>query len=330
MSTELAVLTQEVSELRSMVVQDKTNRLNDSLFSKELAPHYMQLASQLSKSAMVPKAYQGKPQDLFVAMAMGYQIGLSVEQAVQAIAVINGKPCLWGDEMMALCMAHKDFEDIIEEPILANDAVIGYKCTVKRKGRTNTVNVFTLDDAKKAGLLGKQGAWTLYTSRMLKNRARGFSLRDSFPDALKGIKSREEIEDYIDAEYKVVEDKGSRTELLKRDYLTKKGNSNAEINFTATDLGSHLQNPIDSTTTDENAESYQVDEARKQEVEARAGDTEVHVITSGQIEIIQQLFDEKGFTEERIIKALAYYEVDHLLNLPTDLADHLIAQLHKL
>ncbi len=46
MSTELALINQEIAELRSLVVQEKTNRLNDSLFSKELAPHYMQLAGQ--------------------------------------------------------------------------------------------------------------------------------------------------------------------------------------------------------------------------------------------------------------------------------------------
>src|SRR5690606_29554644 len=144
----------------------------------------------LCNSELVPKAFRGKPQDLFICWSWGYQVGMSPEQAMQCIAVINGKPCMWGDEMLALCMAHKDFVDIIEEPMLKDHAIIGYTCTVKRRNRADKVNIFTLDMAKKAGLLAKGGVWNQYPDRMLKLRARGFSLRDAFPDALKGIKSR--------------------------------------------------------------------------------------------------------------------------------------------
>ena len=56
---------------------------------------------------------------------------------------------------------------------------------------------FDLNKAKKAGLLGKAGVWTQYPERMMQLRARAFALRNRFPDALKGIKSREEVEDYI-------------------------------------------------------------------------------------------------------------------------------------
>ena len=327
MSTDIAVLNKEVAELRSLVVKEKTNRLNDSLFSKELAPHYMQLASQLSKSAMVPKAYQGKPQDLFIAMAMGYQMGLSVEQAIQAIAVINGKPCLWGDDMLALCMNHIDFVDIVEEPILRADAVIGYNCTVVRKGMANHTKMFTLDMAKKAGLLSKQGPWTQYPERMLQLRARSFALRDRFPDALKGIKSREEVEDYIDAEYKVVD--GSRTEFLKKDLLTKK-ESNAEINTETSDMGALLSDQPATEETIEDQQCETLGESGVQKVSPQNTDTEISAITPSQSKTIMKLLDEKGFDEARRSKALSYYEVSTISELKTDLADHFIAQLNKL
>ena len=307
MSTELAVMSQEISELKQMVMKDKANRLNDSLFSKELAPHYMQLASQLSKSMMVPKAYQGKPQDLFVAMAMGYQIGLSVEQSIQAIAVINGKPCLWGDDMLALCMAHPDFQDIIEDPIMKGDQIVGYNCTIKRKGMSDSSTPFTLDMAKKAGLLSKVGPWTQYPERMLQLRARAFALRNRFPDALKGIKSREEVEDYIEAEYKVVDTSGSRTELLKKDFLTKTG----QLNETTE---AHPDTP-DTQEATENHEPQDVGATGGQEAVSHAE--------------IRRLLEEKGFSDERLTKALLYYEVDSIDSLPLDLAQHFINQLNK-
>jgi hypothetical protein len=55
---------------------------------------------------------------------------------------------------------------------------------------------FTVADAKKAGLWGKTGPWTQYPKRMLQMRARGFALRDAFPDVLKGLVTAEEAQDY--------------------------------------------------------------------------------------------------------------------------------------
>jgi hypothetical protein len=57
---------------------------------------------------------------------------------------------------------------------------------------------FNMEDAKKAGLAGKQGPWQTAPKRMLQMRARAFAARDLFADALKGIKSVEELRDYPD------------------------------------------------------------------------------------------------------------------------------------
>lgn len=303
-NTELARVQEESREVDHM----KMSRLDDSLFSKELAPHYMQLAAKLASSELVPKSFRGKPQDLFIAWAMGYQFGMSPEQAMQCIAVINGKATMWGDDMLALCMAHREFEDIIEESILWEGNIVGYTCTIKRKNRSDKTNIFTLDMAKKAGLLAKGGVWTQYPERMLKLRARGFSLRDAFPDALKGIKSREEVEDYIDAEYKVVETKGSRTEQLKQDYLNKTGEGNAGLSM-------ELENNQVGQKVEENQEPGTLDETGKQ-----AADLHLE---------IKRLIAEKSFTEERLIKALEYYESDSIDNLDIDSAKHFIQQLLK-
>ena len=70
-------------------------------------------------------------------------------------------------------------------------------CTVKRKGEQPYTSTFTLEDAKRAGLLGKQGPWTQYTKRMLQLRARGFALRDKFADVLKGMIAAEEALDTV-------------------------------------------------------------------------------------------------------------------------------------
>ncbi len=308
-TTELATVKENSRQLDHM----RNDRLDDSLFSKDLAPHYMKLATQLASSEMVPKCFRGKPQDLFIAWSLGYQIGMPPEQAMQCIAVINGKAAMWGDDMLALCMAHKDFEDIIEEPILKDGKVFGYTCTVKRKGREPKSNKFDLNDAKRAGLVGKAGPWTQYEERMLKLRARGFTLRDAFPDALKGIKAREEVEDYIEAEYKVVDNSNlSRTEQLKRDYASK-----ADINNLQQNDGSPT--PTQDNVVDASADNLStcVDENQTQEETP-----DLHLE-------IKRLIEEKGILNARVEKALAYYEVNDIDELNMESCNHFIQQLLK-
>jgi hypothetical protein len=152
----------------------------------------------LASSAMVPKAYQGKPQDIMVCVQWGYEIGLAPMQALQNIAVINGKPSVYGDAAMALVQASpvcEDVEEYFEAEGTPNPVAV---CVAKRKGRKPVVAKFSVEDAKRAGLWGKQGPWSAYPKRMMQMRARGFALRDAFPDVLKGLITAEEAQDYPD------------------------------------------------------------------------------------------------------------------------------------
>lgn len=156
----------------------------------------VQFSEMLASSGMVPKQYSGKPTDILVAMQWGAEIGLAPLQALQNIAVINGKPSVYGDAAMALVQnspACEDIEEYIEDEGTPNPVAV---CVAKRKGRKPVVAKFSVDDAKRAGLWGKQGPWTQYPKRMLQMRARGFALRDAFPDALKGLITIEEAMDF--------------------------------------------------------------------------------------------------------------------------------------
>lgn len=152
----------------------------------------MQIADLLAGSDIVPKDYQRKPGNILVAMQWGAEIGLQPLQAMQNIAVINGRPSIWGDAMLALVRSSGLLDFIREE--LSEDGMKA-TCTVKRKNEEPAVSVFTMEDAKKAGLSGKAGPWTQYPKRMLKLRARSYALRDVFPDVLKGMAIAEEEKD---------------------------------------------------------------------------------------------------------------------------------------
>lgn len=144
----------------------------------------------LADSDLVPKDFKGKPGNCLIAMQWGSELGLKPLQSLQNLAVINGRPALWGDAVIALVLASPVCEYVTED----DDGKTAY-CRVKRKGGPEQVRSFSMDDAVKAGLAGKQGPWTQYPKRMRQMRARAFALRDVFPDVLRGMPVAEELQD---------------------------------------------------------------------------------------------------------------------------------------
>jgi hypothetical protein len=157
-------------------------------------------SEMLASSSMIPKAFQGKPEDVLVCVQWGCEIGLAPLQALQNIAVINGKPSIYGDAAMALVQASsvcEDVEEYFEGEGTPNPVAV---CVARRKGRKAVTVRFGIDDAKRAGLWGKQGPWSMYPKRMMQMRARGFALRDAFPDVLRGLITSEEAQDFVESQ----------------------------------------------------------------------------------------------------------------------------------
>lgn len=181
--------------MNELQINQENKEIN--LFSPQNFNHYFGIAEKIAKTNMVPKNYIGKPMEIVIAMEYGISLGLGMMQSLQEIAVINGKPCLYGDGMLAVCQGSSKYDGMQEKMLLdESGAVVGASCTVKRINSEPYTKDFTIDQAKKAGLWGKAGVWSQYPDRMLQMRARGFALRDQFADVLRGVKTVEEVEDY--------------------------------------------------------------------------------------------------------------------------------------
>jgi hypothetical protein len=153
-------------------------------------------AKMVATSEFAPKDFRGKPESCLLAIQHGSEIGLSPMQSLQNIACINGRPAIWGDAALAVVMASPVCEYVRETIEGDGDQAVAV-CEAKRRGYERpTVAKFGMADAKRAGLAGKTGPWTQYPKRMLQLRARGFALRDAFPDVLKGLVTAEEAQDY--------------------------------------------------------------------------------------------------------------------------------------
>lgn len=156
----------------------------------------MSFASMVAKSEFAPKDFKGKPESCLLAIQHGSEVGLSPMQSLQSIAVINGRPTIWGDAALALVQSSPVCEYVREYIEGEGDGMVAV-CEAKRRGYPQpTVVRFSMADAKRAGLTGKQGPWTQYPGRMLALRARGFALRNAFADALRGLITAEEAQDY--------------------------------------------------------------------------------------------------------------------------------------
>ncbi len=162
------------------------------------------LAEAICNARMNPKGLDNA-QQVTVAIMMGLEVGMTPMAALASIAVINGRPCLFGDGLLGVVRASGLMEDFNET---FDEKTMTATCWAKRKGQKTPIEKsFSKDDAIAAGLwlLGTDPTekqmkkpWFKYPERMLAHRARGWCLRDGFADALRGLQSREELEDMID------------------------------------------------------------------------------------------------------------------------------------
>lgn len=190
----LTVARQRISECnpevssRGLVVKNAS----DALFAAEL---------------FIAGGHKGfrNPAEMAMAIIAGASLGMGADQAIQAFAVINGKVCMYGDALPSQMRKTNELKHHAETPSGSlKDGTRSWTVEITRVqklvngdfGETTYKQTFSIADAKNAGLWGKSGPWTQYPDRMLQMRARAFCVRDSFPDALKGVGVVEEHQDY--------------------------------------------------------------------------------------------------------------------------------------
>lgn len=163
-----------------------------------IVPTDMDSAYRLGKAiclaGMAPKGMD-TPEKCMIAIMRGMEVGLTPFMALDKIAIVNGRPTIWGDGAIGLVRGSGLCEFIKERIEGTGDARVAV-CEAKRRGEPEPIRrTFSVADAKKASLWSKQGPWQQFPERMLQMRARAFALRDGFADVLGGLYLREEIED---------------------------------------------------------------------------------------------------------------------------------------
>lgn len=153
-------------------------------------------AKYVIASGLAPKGID-TPEKALIAMQAGAELGFSPMRSLAAVTVINGRAGLMGDAALAKIRQSKV---CTLGPIIGvrgeGDARAGF-CRFQRIDMAEpTETSFSIADAKRAGLWGKQGPWVQYPNDMLEWRAVARACKRYFGDVLLGLTVMEELRDY--------------------------------------------------------------------------------------------------------------------------------------
>ena len=152
-------------------------------------PEVSALAEVLAKSTLLPKSLHGKVPDVVVQILAGQELGLSPMAAIRGIHLIEGKPVLSADTMVALVLR----SGLAEYFACTEDTDRSVTYETKRKGSPVAQKLsWTVDDTKRAGVQLKDN-WRTFPRAMMKARAKSALARDVYPDVLAGCYDPDEI-----------------------------------------------------------------------------------------------------------------------------------------
>lgn len=152
------------------------------------------------------------PEQAIVVALTGHELGFGLMASFQFIAIVQGKPSLSPRGALALALNSGELTGLkIEELDDKNGKPYSCRVSLKRKNGMEYTTEFTMDDARKAGLVKPGGAWDTYPRNLLKWRSIGFALDTLLPDVSGGLKRSDdmgatvsEAGDVIEAEWSEV------------------------------------------------------------------------------------------------------------------------------
>lgn len=145
------------------------------------------LSQRIAKSELVPFAYRNKPDDIYVAMLMGNELGVGPMQSLQNIDVIDGRPRSRSrlNKVLALRNPNCEYFQLIE----ATPKLATYE-TKRKNNPKPTRMTYTIEEATAAGLTRK-AVWASHPRAMLMARCEGLLANAEYADSTLGLPADE-------------------------------------------------------------------------------------------------------------------------------------------
>lgn len=160
-----------------------------ALNKPQLTPDVFQMINQVAPVMHAARLFGTKtPEQAMAIMIKGYELGFSLTASFENIHVIEDKPSLSPKGALAMILASPECAGIT-----INEDAKGCTVTMKRRGGFEYTTTFTLDDAKRAGVVKAGSGWEKYPANMCRWRAIGYAADIVFPDVIGGTKRADEF-----------------------------------------------------------------------------------------------------------------------------------------
>ena len=152
------------------------------------------ISKMLVASGLLPKALN-TPEAACAVIICGRELGLTMMQSVRSIHIIEGKPSLSADLMVALVKR----SPLCRYFIMVESTATSATYETQREGQPGPERLtFTIEDAARAGLTGKDN-WKKYPAGMLRARCKSGLARAVYEDALMGVGTPDERDEEVES-----------------------------------------------------------------------------------------------------------------------------------
>ncbi len=203
-------------------MNELTAQQAESAFSLKNFEHAQRVAKMIATSSLVPQQYQGKVENVMIAMEMANRMGISPLMVMQNLYIVKGNPGWSGSFVIGVINGSKRFDENIEFEFTGTGDEYGCRAVTTRKGKRIESTKIDWKMVKGEGWLDKPGSkWKTMPDQMFRYRAAAFFGRAHTPDLLMGMQTAEEIMDIQSEEVKPKIDKeAERVVLMIQDAKT--------------------------------------------------------------------------------------------------------------
>lgn len=157
--------------------------------NRELSPTVWGLIKEMGPAMHASRLFGvASPEAAMAIMLKGYEMGLGFATSFELIQVVQGKPSLSPRGALALLHNSPKIEAIdIQRLVDDKGDFVGYSCTMRRTNGFEYTATWTMDDARRAGLVKPGSGWENYPENMCLWRAVGFAADVVAPDITAGM-----------------------------------------------------------------------------------------------------------------------------------------------
>lgn len=193
-------MAEEKKEAAAVMKQEFTAPAVDIFSSPDTFAGMWKVAVCLSKSQMVPRNFQNRPEDCMIALDMARRIGASPIMILQNLYIVYGKPA-WSSQFLISCLNSCGKFSPLRYTMTGKKGADTFGCiawaTDKAGERLESPEI-TIDIAKKEGWVQKDGSkWKTMPDLMLRYRAATLFARTYAPELTMGMHTVEEEQDII-------------------------------------------------------------------------------------------------------------------------------------